>query len=270
MRINRTLNQVLLAGSACVALFAAAPIAWSATTSLTTVASPDVTLSGSNVTLIDSATLSGGFNPTGTITFTLTSPSGPPVDTETVAVNGNGAYATPVGFTVPTSGTVVGTYSWTVIYSGDVNNNPATDQGTSAEQTVVSPASPRLGTAASPGGLGSTLTDIALLLGGFNPTGTITFTLTSPSGPPVDTETVAVNGNGAYTTPVGFTVGVAGTYFWTALYSGDGNNNTVTASLESVSVGSAVPEPSTWAMMLLGFAGLGLAFRQSRRKVSFA
>jgi hypothetical protein len=26
----------------------------------------------------------------------------------------------------------------------------------------------------------------------------------------------------------------------------------------------------TWAMMLLGFAGLGFAFRQSRRKVSFA
>jgi hypothetical protein len=31
-----------------------------------------------------------------------------------------------------------------------------------------------------------------------------------------------------------------------------------------------VPEPSTWAMMLLGFVGLGFAFRQSRRKVSFA
>lgn len=30
---------------------------------------------------------------------------------------------------------------------------------------------------------------------------------------------------------------------------------------------SAVPEPSTWAMMLVGFAGLGyLGFRQSRRK----
>jgi PEP-CTERM motif len=31
-----------------------------------------------------------------------------------------------------------------------------------------------------------------------------------------------------------------------------------------------VPEPSTWAMMLLGFAGLGFAFRHSRRKVSIA
>jgi PEP-CTERM motif len=35
-------------------------------------------------------------------------------------------------------------------------------------------------------------------------------------------------------------------------------------------IAAAVPEPSTWAMMLLGFAGLGFAFRQSRRKVSFA
>jgi CHRD domain-containing protein len=33
---------------------------------------------------------------------------------------------------------------------------------------------------------------------------------------------------------------------------------------------SAVPELSTWALMLIGFAGLGFAFRHSRRKVSFA
>src|SRR5262249_33605126 len=32
----------------------------------------------------------------------------------------------------------------------------------------------------------------------------------------------------------------------------------------------AVPEPSTWAMMLIGFAGLGFAFRKSRHKLSFA
>jgi hypothetical protein len=35
-------------------------------------------------------------------------------------------------------------------------------------------------------------------------------------------------------------------------------------------ISGAVPEPGTWAMMLMGFVGLGFAFRQSRRKVSFA
>jgi hypothetical protein len=39
---------------------------------------------------------------------------------------------------------------------------------------------------------------------------------------------------------------------------------------EVSAVTAAVPEPATWAMMLLGFLGLGFAFRQSRRKVSFA
>jgi hypothetical protein len=43
------------------------------------------------------------------------------------------------------------------------------------------------------------------------------------------------------------------------------NINWITAD-----VSSAVPEPSTWAMMLIGFIGLGVALRQSRRKVSFA
>ena len=33
---------------------------------------------------------------------------------------------------------------------------------------------------------------------------------------------------------------------------------------------SAVPEPATWALMLIGFVGLGFAFKQSRRKVGMA
>jgi len=38
----------------------------------------------------------------------------------------------------------------------------------------------------------------------------------------------------------------------------------------SITAATAVPELSTWAMMLLGFAGLGFAFKQSRRKVAIA
>jgi cholinesterase len=39
---------------------------------------------------------------------------------------------------------------------------------------------------------------------------------------------------------------------------------------EVLALPSPVPEPATWGMMLLGFVGLGFAFRRSRRKVSFA
>jgi hypothetical protein len=48
-----------------------------------------------------------------------------------------------------------------------------------------------------------------------------------------------------------------------------GGNNDIGNVLDNVTV-SSIPEPATWAMMLLGFAGLGFVFRQSRRKVSFA
>ncbi len=47
------------------------------------------------------------------------------IDTETVSVNGNGTYCTPVGFTLPTTGALAGTYTWNATYSGDANNSPA-------------------------------------------------------------------------------------------------------------------------------------------------
>jgi uncharacterized repeat protein (TIGR01451 family) len=224
-----------------------------ATPTLTTATSPNVTLSASRVRLSDSATLSGGSNPTGTITFTLTAPGGTTADTETVTANGNGTYATPTGFALPTAGTVAGTYSWNATYSGDPNNNAAT---ASPEPTVVSPASPGLSTTASPGGVaGTTLTDIAHLSGGYFPTGTIIFMLTAPSGTTVDTEVVAVNGNGDYKTPTGFTLPtgtVPGTDVWHVLYSGDPNNNSATANLENVTVGvNPSPPPGTTADMIL-------------------
>jgi hypothetical protein len=40
---------------------------------------------------------------------------------------------------------------------------------------------------------------------------------------------------------------------------------------EPSTFGTAVPEPSTWAMMLLGFAGLGFAgYRRSRKASAIA
>jgi uncharacterized protein (TIGR03118 family) len=54
------------------------------------------------------------------------------------------------------------------------------------------------------------------------------------------------------------------------LYFTDGLNSERDGLFGAITaVPSAVPEPAAWAMMLLGFTGLGFAFRQSRRKVSF-
>jgi hypothetical protein len=93
-------------------------------------------------TLTDTATLSGGYDETGKITFTLDNPSDAVVDTETVTVCGNGTYTTSTAYTLPTSGTVAGTYTWHASYAGDADNFSAVDQGGTAEQTVVNKATP--------------------------------------------------------------------------------------------------------------------------------
>jgi hypothetical protein len=198
-----------------------------ASPSLLTTASSAVTLGTTAPTLSDSAALSGGFFETGSITFTLTGPGGFSF-TQTDTVNGDGTYT--AGTTLGTSGTVTGTYTWSAIYSGDGNNASTQDQGGTAEQTAVSPASPSLLTTASPGvslgTTGATLSDSAVLSGGFFETGSITFTLTGPGGFSF-TQTDAVNGNGTYTASDILTAGAAtGTYTWSAAYSGDGNNLT--------------------------------------------
>jgi hypothetical protein len=208
-------------------------------------------------TLTDTADLEGGYFPTGTITFTLYDPNGKLVDTETVPVNGNGStYTTPTGYTLPTTGTVAGTYQWDATYSGDGNNNSAREINDPDEEVFVQSASPTLTTAPSPGSVANpgsgtvTLTDTADLEGGYQPGGTITFTLYDPSGTLVDTETATVGGNGTYTTPTGYTLTAtaAGTYQWDATYSGDANNNGVSDNsdpAEQVPVGSPSPTISS-------------------------
>lgn len=191
----------------------------------------------------DTAVLSGGSNPTGTITFTLLPPidalGASPVDTETVAVTGDGTYTTPNGYQLP--GPSGGTYQWQVAYSGDANNSGVADNFPDpSEQVTVSPPPPTLTTVqpyalAVLGDSSPVLTDSVSLLGGNNPTGTIAFTLVGPDGTTVlDTETAAVNGNGTYQTPTGYDVtqrapDSVGSYQWYATYSGDANNSGVIA-----------------------------------------
>jgi hypothetical protein len=225
-----------------------------ASPTVVTTANPNgsVTLGTTSVTLNDSADLEGGYNPTGTITFTLTYNGSTVVDTETATVSGNGTYSTPTGYTLPTSGMVTGGYVWTASYGGDTNNNTASDNGDSAaEQVTLSKANPTLQTTPGPTvalGSGVTLTDSATLAGGFHAGGTILFTLTAPDGTTVvDTETVVVNGDGTYSTPTGFVPTGAGTYQWVASYSGDANNNPIAGEFgdEPETVNPASPQITT-------------------------
>jgi uncharacterized repeat protein (TIGR01451 family) len=226
---------------------------------ITTTPNPaTVTLGTHPVTLTDSATLSGGYRPTGTITFSLFHNGGTtPVDTETVTVNGNGTYTTPGGFRLPTTGAVTGTYQWDASYSGNANNHPASDINAPNEQVTVNKASPTITTTPNPTTitLGATtppiLTDSATLSGGYHPTGTVTFTLRAPGGATVTRESVVVKGNGTYTTPrfrLATTGTVTGTYQWDASYSGNANNHPASdanSPNERVTVHAAGPTITT-------------------------
>jgi hypothetical protein len=90
------------------------------------------------VRLTDSAILADGFSATGTITFTLHAPDSTTQTLPAVTVSGNGTYVTPI-FVVATQ---VGTYWWTASYSGDSNNNPASDPGTSVQELITTVANP--------------------------------------------------------------------------------------------------------------------------------
>jgi hypothetical protein len=203
---------------------------------LITSASQSVALGGA---VHDTATLSGGSTPRGTITFRLygqrdTSCSGSPVFTSIAHVNGNGDYTS--GSFSPTA---PGAYRWVARYSGDAANHPAgpTACGDSAELAVVRPADitpvvPAFSTTASPStGVGAPIHDVAHVSGGIDPGGTVTFELFGPtdtacSGQPLVTTTAPVSGNGNYTSAT-FVVQQAGTYRWVATYSGDALNTGV-------------------------------------------
>jgi uncharacterized repeat protein (TIGR01451 family) len=172
--------------------------------------------------LSDTATISGGYNPTRTLTFTLTQPDGTTLTVGSVTVNGDGTYTAPTLLA-----TQVGTYVWHAVYSGDGLNNGTSDNGVGEAVTTIS-ASPALTTTQSPtsGVVGSAvLNDTAHLIGGYNPTGWIVFTLHAPDNSVAYTVTGAVTGDGDYTTNNAMAATEAGIYQWVASYTSDTNLN---------------------------------------------
>jgi hypothetical protein len=199
---------------------------------IVTSASPAVTLGTQPVVISDTAVLSDGANPTGTLTFTLTVGNAV-VFTSNVAVTGNGIYR--ASYPLPVTGAVAGLYTWSTSYSGDTANKPAQDQGGPAEQTNVYVATPSISTVATPcvvnlnprcpKGKPVPTSDTATLTGGYFPTGSIVFTLTDPKSRVIYTQVDTVNGDGVY--KADYTIpkkGLLGTYKWSALFVGDANN----------------------------------------------
>jgi YVTN family beta-propeller protein len=177
----------------------------------------------------DVATLTGGSGPTGSVTFRLYSDA---ACTTQVFTSTNPV----VGGTTATSGSFApsapGTYYWTAVYSGDTNNDGATSPcGAPNESVTITKATPGISTQASPGNLvGAPVRDVATLSGGASPTGTVTFRLYSDAtcATQVLTSTNPVIA-GATATSDWFTPTSPGTYRWTAVYSGDANNNSATS-----------------------------------------
>ena len=218
--------------------------------SISTTATESVTV-GADIS--DTATLSGAYNPTGTVTFTLYSDSSckNAVDYSSTVdvVNGKATSA-------PYTTTAAGTYYWIASYSGDANNAPVAGEcGDPGESSQVNPATPDISTQATAEvTVGADIQDTATVTGGYHPTGDVTFVLYS------DSDCTKVVAGAGSTAPLGedgtaqsdsYTTTKAGTYYWIATYNGDANNDAVSGHCgddgEVSVVDKATPSISTSA-----------------------
>ncbi len=219
---------------------------------IATTPTPSSVVVGGSIT--DTATVSGGHSPTGTVTFNLFAPgnatcTGTPVSTSTIALSGTPPTSTSDPFTTA----AVGTYQWVATYNGDANNMAASSV-CGDEPVTVTQATPTIVTTATPGGPAGTtsITDTATVNGGHSPTGTVTFRLFAPgdatcTGTPVSTSTIALSGTPPTSTSDPFVPGAAGTYHWVATYNGDANNMAISSACgaEPVTIAQAAPTITT-------------------------
>src|SRR5947209_2400647 len=187
----------------------------------------------------------------GSITSALASAAaggGSVLDTASVSrLAANGDYTTPAGFAIQNAGT----YYWVASFSGDANNKSFTS-ACNDEPVVVAKNQPSISTTQQPasGAIGDTYKDKATLSGGINyaGTGAINFKLYSAAdcgGSVLDNENVnSISANGDYTTPNGFAIQNAGTYYWVASFNGDANNKSFTSGCNDEPVVVAKNQPS--------------------------
>ena len=210
-------------------------------------------------TITNTATLSAGFSPGGQIVFRAYGPgdgtcANAPAYEAAVAVDGNGTYRS-----AAFAPAKVGTYRWTIAYSGDPSHAPAAT-GCGAAASQAAPAQPSISGAVPPRvTVGTAFSDTAALRGGFAPRGTITFRIYGPDSSgcakPAFVNTVAVNGNGIVSSDP-FVALRPGRYSFVASYSGDAANQSSAEPCDSpaqvVRVGKRAPRVKPRAVLVGG------------------
>jgi type II secretory pathway pseudopilin PulG len=219
-------------------------------------------------TLTPSATLSGGSNPTGNITWFVIGPlSTAPASCSSgsggltwqqvgssATVTGNGGYTDGTAYGV----SVAGTYWWYATYDGDAVNN-GVNSGCSATMTHTVVTNNQVATtlhltqvpATATKGHALTAASIsAQISGGNSPAGTITFFISQspgsqpacPGGAWTSVGTATVSGTGTYSpSSVTYTPSATGTYYWYASYDGNPTNapsNTCSDAASTTVVGN--------------------------------
>ena len=195
--------------------------------------------------IADKATVTGGYNPSGTVTFKLypnSGGTGSPLFTDTESLSSGSATSSTY------TPTATGTVYWVATYNGDANNT-AVSSPTAAEPVTVTKATPSVSTTQQPASavIGSSIADKATV-SGYNATGTVTFKLynnATATGSPLFTDTEALSSGTA--TSAGYKTAAVGTDYWVATYNGDTKNTTASSGPadEPVTISLAIPTVAT-------------------------
>jgi hypothetical protein len=190
------------------------------------------------------AHLLGGYRAGGTVTFSLFEPgdltcSGAAAATVSALLSGD----------LTSSGelttSAVGRYNFTARYSGDHDNSPVSS-GCGAASVTVARAAPTI-TAAPYSAGGLDIGERASLSGGFDPSGTVKFTLFGPNDPtcagPPRFRVIAPVINSVADTGAIFTEH-PGHFGMRALYDGDANNAPTSGACQQIVVKASPPSTS--------------------------
>jgi hypothetical protein len=194
------------------------------------------------------ATASGGSAPTGTVTYSFYAGgncSTGLVSTDQVTLSGGN-----VPNSSATAALAPGSYSYSAAYSGDSNYASGTS---SCAGFVVAAGTPTLGATVDDAGgavpwsgsetSGASAYDTATVtgVGGFTPTGTVTYYLYangSCSGSPTETDLVTLSGGNVPNSSASAAL-AAGNYSYTTAYSGDADYSAASGACQSFDVANA-------------------------------